>query len=607
MNKRNDLFFFVFHSLTLIITYVILKYIIILETVLKKLAKFLKGYIPETILGPLFKLLEASLELIVPLVIAGLIDNGIGKSDKPYIIKMCLLLVLLGAVGLAFSVTAQYFAAKASCGFVSKMRYSLFEHIQTLSYTELDTIGTSTLITRMTNDSNQVQTGLNLTLRLLLRSPFVVFGAMIMAFTIDVKSALTFAVVIPLLCVVVFGIMLASIPLYKKVQSRLDGVLGKTRENLHGVRVIRAFCQEDEQIEEFERRNEALTDMQKFVGKISALMNPITYILINVATLVLIYTGAVQVKHGSLTQGEVVALYNYMAQILVELVKMANLIISITKALASAGRIQSVFETSSTMTYGDAELSDLGDGIVFDGVSLRYSGAAEASVQNISFTAKKGETIGIIGGTGSGKSSLINLIPRFYDATEGKILIGGKRISEYSKDGLREAIGIVPQKAVLFSGTIRENMLWGNGNATDEEIMRAIEIAQGASIVADKGGLDAHIEQGGKNLSGGQRQRLTIARALVKKPKILILDDSASALDYATDATLRSSIAKNTEDTTVFIVSQRASSIMHADKIILLDDGEAAAIGTHEELLATSDIYREIYETQFGREEDENE
>ncbi|MBQ3015963.1 MAG: ABC transporter ATP-binding protein [Clostridia bacterium] len=574
---------------------------------MKKLAKFLKGYIPETILGPLFKLLEASLELIVPLVIAGLIDNGIGKSDKPYIIKMCLLLVLLGAVGLAFSVTAQYFAAKASCGFVSKMRYSLFEHIQTLSYTELDTIGTSTLITRMTNDSNQVQTGLNLTLRLLLRSPFVVFGAMIMAFTIDVKSALTFAVVIPLLCVVVFGIMLASIPLYKKVQSRLDGVLGKTRENLHGVRVIRAFCQEDEQIEEFERRNEALTDMQKFVGKISALMNPITYILINVATLVLIYTGAVQVKHGSLTQGEVVALYNYMAQILVELVKMANLIISITKALASAGRIQSVFETSSTMTYGDAELSDLGDGIVFDGVSLRYSGAAEASVQNISFTAKKGETIGIIGGTGSGKSSLINLIPRFYDATEGKILIGGKRISEYSKDGLREAIGIVPQKAVLFSGTIRENMLWGNGNATDEEIMRAIEIAQGASIVADKGGLDAHIEQGGKNLSGGQRQRLTIARALVKKPKILILDDSASALDYATDATLRSSIAKNTEDTTVFIVSQRASSIMHADKIILLDDGEAAAIGTHEELLATSDIYREIYETQFGREEDENE
>ena len=578
-----------------------------MEAVLKKLAGFLKGYVLETIFGPLFKLLEASLELIVPLVIAGLIDNGIGKGDNSYIIKMCLLLVLLGAVGLAFSVTAQFFAAKASCGFVSKLRYALFGHIQTLSYTELDTIGTSTLITRMTNDSNQVQTGLNLTLRLLLRSPFVVFGAMIMAFTIDVKSAVTFAVVIPLLCVVVFGIMLISIPLYKKVQARLDGVLGKTRENLHGARVLRAFCREDEETEEFERRNEALTDMQKFVGKISALMNPITYILINAATLVLIYTGAVQVKLGDLTQGQVVALYNYMAQILVELVKMANLIISITKALASAGRIQKVFDTESSMKYGEATLSDVGTGIEFSDVALKYNGAGEESISGISFKAKKGETIGIIGGTGSGKSTLVNLIPRFYDATRGNITINGLDISEYSKDGLREAVGVVPQKAVLFSGSIRENMLWGNGGATDEEINHALKIAQASEIVDSKGGLDAHIEQGGKNLSGGQRQRLTIARALVKKPQILILDDSASALDYATDAALRRAIADSTADMTVFIVSQRASSIMHADKIILLDDGEAVATGTHEELLAASELYREIYETQFGREGEENE
>lgn len=569
---------------------------------MKKFFSFLKGSVKESILGPLFKLLEASLELIVPLVIAGLIDNGIVKGNKSYIIKMCLLLVLLGAVGLAFSVTAQYFAAKASCKFASKMRYSLFGHIQKLSYNELDSIGTSTLITRLTTDSNQVQTGLNLTLRLLLRSPFVVFGAMIMAFTIDVKSALTFVVVIPLLSIVVFGIMLISIPLYKKVQARLDGVLGKTRENLHGARVIRAFCQEDEQIEEFEKRNESLTDMQKFVGKISALMNPITYILINAATLFLIYTGAVEVRLGNLTQGEVVALYNYMGQILVELVKMANLIISITKALASAGRIGKVLETESNMIYGNEALTDLGNGIVFDNVSFRYAGASEDSIRNISFIAKKGETIGIIGGTGSGKSSLINLIPRFYDATEGKITIGGKDISEFSKEGLRDAVGIVPQKAVLFSGTIRENIKWGNANATDEEILNAIAIAQGSEIVAAKGGLDSHIEQGGKNLSGGQRQRLTIARALVKKPKILILDDSASALDYATDAALRRAISENTHDTTVFIVSQRASSVMHADKIILLEDGEPVAIGTHEDLLITSQIYKEIYDTQFGEE-----
>lgn len=580
------------------------KFILESEKILKKLLIYLKGYIKETILGPLFKLLEASLELIVPLVIAGIIDNGIlangGEGDKGYIIKMCLFLTLLGAVGLIFSVTAQYFAAKASCGFSSKMRYALFAHIETLSYTEIDTLGTSTLITRMTSDSNQVQNGLNLTLRLLLRSPFVVFGAMIMAFTIDVKSAFTFAVVIPLLSIVVFGIMLISIPLYKKVQARLDGILVKTRENLHGARVIRAFSKEDEEIEEFEKRNDALTSMQKFVGKISALMNPTTYILINFAVIFLIYTGAVQVKLGNLSQGQVVALYNYMAQILVELVKMANLIISITKALASASRIQSVLETESSMSYGNEEFVGVGTGIVFDGVSLRYAGAGEESVSGISFTARKGETIGIIGGTGSGKTSLINLIPRFYDATAGSITIDGKDVSAYTKESLRERIGIVPQNAVLFSGTIRENMAWGNKNATDEEILRAIETSQGANIVSDKGGLDAYVEQGGKNLSGGQRQRLTIARALVKNPDILILDDSASALDYATDAALRRAIKESTKDSTVFIVSQRASSIMHADKIILLDDGECVGVGTHEELLATSELYKEIYETQFG-------
>ena len=572
---------------------------------MKKLTGFLKGYIKESILGPLFKLLEATLELIVPLVIASLIDNGInaaGGADKGHIVRMCIILVVLGAVGLAFSVTAQYFAAAASCGFTSKLRHALFSHIQGLSYSEIDSLGSSTLITRMTNDANQVQTGLNLTLRLLLRSPFVVFGAMIMAFTIDVPSAISFAVVIPLLSAVVFGIMLASMPLYKKVQARLDLVVGKTRENLEGVRVIRAFCKEDEEIEEFDRRNSELTDMQKFVGKISAIMNPATYILINFAVIVLIYTGAWQVELGNLTQGEVVALYNYMSQILVELVKLANLIISITKALASAHRIERVLDTKSSMSFGNTEFVSVGDGIVFDRVSLRYGGAGDDSVKNISFTARRGETIGIIGATGSGKSSLVNLIPRFYDATEGKITIGGTDIRDFTKESLRERIGVVPQRAVLFSGTIRENMRWGNPDATDAEITDALKIAQADAVVADKGGLDSHVEQGGRNLSGGQRQRLTIARALLKRPEILILDDSASALDYATDAKLREAIANGTRDTTVFIVSQRASSIMHADKIILLDDGEAVAIGTHGELLVNSPIYREIYETQFGKE-----
>ncbi len=575
---------------------------------MKKLLRFIKGYRLESVLGPLFKLLEATLELIVPLIIATIIDNGISNENTPYIVRMCVLLVALGAIGLIFSVTAQYFAAKASCGFAAKMRGSLFEHIQTLSYSEIDRLGPSTLITRMTNDSNQVQTGLNLALRLLLRSPFVVFGAMIMAFTIDTKSALTFAVVIPALCIVVFGIMLISMPLYKKVQSGIDGVLGKTRENLNGARVIRAFCKEDEEIEKFEKKNDFLTNVQKFVGRISALMNPITYILINFAIIFLIYTGALQVNVGTLTQGEVVALYNYMTQILVELIKMANLIISITKALASADRIQGVFDMESSMTYGNERLTEIRSGIKFENVSLKYSGAGEESLSNISFTAKVGETVGIIGGTGSGKSSLINLIPRFYDATDGKITIDDKSISEYSKESLRDAIGIVPQKAVLFRGTIRDNMKWGNPTASDDEILNAIETAQGKSVIEAKGGLDGIIEQGGRNLSGGQRQRLTIARALVKRPRVLILDDSASALDYATEAALRSAIAKSTEDTTVFIVSQRASSIMHADKIIVLDDGEAVGIGTHSELLDTCPVYREIYETQFGKEgDDENE
>ncbi len=573
---------------------------------MKKLSRFLKGYIKESILGPLFKLLEATLELIVPLVIAAIIDNGINKEgggDKSYIIKMSLVLVLLGAVGLVFSVTAQYFAAKASCGFTAKMKHSLFSHIQTLSYTEIDKIGSSTLITRITNDSNQVQTGLNLALRLLLRSPFVVFGAMIMAFTIDVKSALNFAVVIPLLSVVVFGIMLISIPLYKKVQSRLDGILGKTRENLSGARVIRAFCKEKEEVLEFEKRNDSLTDMQKFVGRISALMNPFTYILINLAIIFLIYTGAVQVNIGNLSQGQVVALYNYMSQILIELVKLANLIITITKAIACGGRIQGVFEMKNSMEYGDCILNSLGSGIVFDNVSMKYAGSSEESVKGISFSAAAGDTIGIIGGTGSGKTSLINLIPRFYDASDGKITIDGKDISSYTKESLRENIGVVPQKAVLFSGSIRENMLFKNKTASDEEILRAINIAQGSSIVDSKGGLDAKIEEGGGNLSGGQKQRLTIARALVGNPKILILDDSASALDYATDASLRRAISENAKGITTFIVSQRTSSVMHADKIIVLDDGEAVGIGTHSELLSNCPLYKEIYETQFGGEE----
>lgn len=570
---------------------------------MKNLLKYINGYKKESILGPLFKLFEAALELTVPLVIAAIIDNGIANGDRAYTVKMSLLLVFLGAVGLAFSVVAQYFAAKASVGYVTKMRYALFAHIGTLSYTEIDTLGTSTLITRMTSDANQVQTGLNLALRLLLRSPFVVFGAMIMAFTIDAKSALTFAAVIPALSVVVFGIMLISMPLYKKVQSKLDKVLSKTRENLTGVRVIRAFCREASETEEFKEKNSDLTATQKYVGRFSALMNPLTYVLINLAILWLINVGAIRVFDGIISQGMVIALYNYMSQILVELIKLANLIISITKALASAARIQSILDVKSSQENGKESYGVGSDySVEFSNVTLRYKNSGAPSLTDISFKVKKGDTVGIIGGTGSGKSSLVNLIPRFYDATDGAVFIDGADVRTFDTEALREKIGVVPQKAVLFTGSIRDNMLWGNKSATDEQIMDALEIAQAKNVVLDKGGLDFKVEQGGRNLSGGQRQRLTIARALVKNPEILILDDSASALDFATDASLRMAIRNMAGKRTVFIVSQRASSIMHADKIIVLDDGEAVGIGTHAELLNSCPVYQEIYYSQFKRE-----
>lgn len=567
---------------------------------MKKLLVYLKDYIRESILGPLFKLLEALFELFVPLVIAAIIDTGIENGDTGYIIKMCLVLVLLGFVGLAFSITAQYFAAKASVGFVSKIRHVLFGHIQSLSYSELDQIGTSTLITRMASDMNQVQNGMNLALRLLLRSPFVVFGAMIMAFTIDVPSAMIFVYVTIVLLIVVFGIMLGSIPLYKKVQQKLDAVMTVTRENLTGVRVIRAFCKEDEETDDFINKNNELTASQKFVGKISALMNPVTYVIINLAIIWLIHTGAVRVEAGILTQGAVVALYNYMSQILVELIKLANLIINITKSIACGNRIQAVLDIKPDLESGNSSCNE--GSVEFDHVNLRYKNAGADSLSDITFTAAKGETIGIIGGTGSGKSSLVNLIPRFYDAASGEVKVGGVNVKDMDVEQLREKIGVVPQKAVLFHGTIRENMQWGVTNASDDDIMEAIEAAQGLDVIKAKGGLDCEIEQGGKNLSGGQRQRLTIARALVKKPEILILDDSASALDFATDAALRKSLRELDYHPTVFIVSQRTSSIQHADRIIVLDDGAAVGIGTHDELMKSCSVYQEIYNSQFKKE-----
>ncbi|MDE6621803.1 MAG: ABC transporter ATP-binding protein/permease [Lachnospiraceae bacterium] len=568
---------------------------------MKSLLKYIKDYKKESILAPLFKMLEASFELMVPLVMASIIDRGIAQNDTAQIVRMGLVLVLLAAVGLISSVTAQYFSAKAAVGFATKLRTALFGHIQSLSYTELDTIGTSTLITRMTSDVNQLQNGVNLTLRLLLRSPFIVFGAMIMAFTVDVKAALIFVVAIPLLSIVVFGIMIASIPLYKKVQTALDKILGRTRENLAGARVIRAFCNEESETVCFEQENELLLNTQVFVGKISAAMNPVTYIIINIALVVLLWTGAVRVDNGIITQGAVVALVNYMSQILVELVKMANLIIQLTKALASAKRVESVFGISSSMPDGSVtDVSTSEEAICFDHVCLTYSGGGDESLTDIHFTVKKGETVGIIGGTGSGKTSVVNLIPRFYDATKGTVRVNGRDIREYEIETLRNAIGVVPQKAVLFKGTIRENLMWGNENASSEDIEEALRISQAKEFVDTKDGrLDFMIAQGGKNLSGGQKQRLTIARAIVRKPQILILDDSASALDFATDAKLRAAVKGMENDMTVIIVSQRASSIQYADKIVVMDDGAVAGIGTHEELLADNQIYQEIYYSQF--------
>ncbi len=570
---------------------------------MKKLLVYLKDYKKESILGPLFKLLEASFELIVPLVMAAIIDVGVASADRSYIMKMCLVLVLLAVIGLVCSVTAQYFAAKAAVGFSTKLRHALFAHIEKLSFSEMDKVGTSTLITRMTSDVNQVQNGVNLVLRLFLRSPFIVFGAMIMAFTIDVKAALIFVVAIPLLSIVVFGIMLASIPLYKKVQAALDKVLGLTRENLTGSRVIRAFTKEEEEIARFREKNASLTKMQLFVGKISALMNPLTFIIVNGATLALVWTGAVRVDEGVITQGEVVALVNYMSQILVELIKLANLIINITKSIACGNRIQAILETEPSITEREpvSRQGNAGSFIVeFDHVGLSYAGAREEALTDIHFSVKRGETVGIIGGTGSGKSSVVHLIPRFYDVTDGNVRVDGRDVKDCSLEELRKKVGFVLQKSVLFKGTIRDNMLWGNENATDEEILDALAVAQAKDFVEEKqGGLDFKIEQGGKNLSGGQRQRLTIARAVVRKPEILILDDSASALDFATDARLREAIRGMEKDMTVFIVSQRASSIMHADKIIVLEDGGIAGIGTHETLLSECAIYREIYDSQL--------
>lgn len=572
---------------------------------MKKLWKYMRDYRREGILAPLFKLLEASLELLVPLVMAQIIDIGIANGDRGFILSRCGILAVLAAVGLVCSITAQYFAAKASVGFAAKLRSTLFKHIQSLSYSKLDTQGTGTLIARITGDINQVQSGMNLALRLLLRSPFVVFGAMIMTFTIDVKAALVFVVTIPLLSIVVFGIMLWSIPMYKKVQARLDKVLGITRENLSGVRVIRAFCKEDEERREFGERNAALTKLQLIVGRVSAAMNPATYIMINLGIAVLIYVGALRVDSGILTQGQVVALYNYMSQILVELVKLASLIITITKALACAGRVSAALDVESDMHGADTmpKEIDTDEEVRFENVEFGYATGGEPALSGISFSVKKGETMGIIGGTGSGKSSLVSLIPRFYDATGGHVYIKGNDVKEYPLAALREMVGIVPQKAVLFKGTIRENLRWGNADATEEEMERALSDAQALEIVKAKPeGLDSPVAQNGKNLSGGQRQRLTIARALIKKPEILILDDSASALDYATDLALRRSLAALSYKPTVFIVSQRASSILHADKIAVLDEGKMVGLGTHDELMQTCPVYREIYYSQYEQE-----
>lgn len=569
-----------------------------------KLLKYLKSYLKECILAPLFKMLEASFELFVPFVVAVIIDNGIKNADKTYIVKMCIVLVILGIVGFASTITAQYYSAKAAVGFTKKLKHIMFSHLQSFSFSKIDNLGTDTMITRMTSDMNQVQTGVNLTLRLLLRSPFIVFGAMIMAFSIDFQAALVFAVVIPLLFAVVFAVMLLSIPMYKKVQSKLDEVLGKTRENLTGVRVIRAFGMEETEKEEFDAKNSALTKMQKRVGAISTLMNPLTFVIINLGIVFLINSGAIRVDGGSLTQGQVVALYNYMSQILVELIKFANLIITVTKAVASGNRINAVLEIPGGEEGSENKaIINLDNSVEFKNVNLRYGDDSEDSLKGISFKAESGEVVGIIGGTGSGKSSLVNMIPAFYTARMGEVKVGGTNVSDISVDKLREKIGIVPQKATLFKGTIRENLLWGKNDADDKEIEEALKAAQATDVVRSKNyGLDSIVEQKGRNYSGGQKQRLTIARALVKKPGILILDDSSSALDYATDAALRKAIAALDYKPTVFIVSQRTSAIKHADKIIVLDNGEMVGIGKHDDLLESCAVYREIYDSQYRKE-----
>lgn len=575
---------------------------------------YLKDYKLEAVMAPLFKMLEASFELIVPLVMASIIDKGIANSDKPFIFKMCGILIILAMIGLTCSITAQYFSAKAAVGVSTKLRHSLFSHVETLSFAEMDTIGNSTLITRMTSDVNQVQSGVNMLLRLFLRSPFIVFGAMIMAFTVDVKAALVFVVTIPLLSIVVFGVMALTMPLYKKVQGGLDVVLGHTRENLAGARVIRAFNKEADESAAFEESNNFLTNMQVVVGRLSALTNPLTYIIINISIIAVIWIGGGQVFDGIITQGEVVALVSYMSQILVELVKLANLIINLTKSFACANRIEEILDTKSTLETAQAAFDATNaiwsgdERVVFDHVGMTYAGATEESLTDINLRVKAGQTIGIIGGTGSGKSSLVNLIPRFYDVSSGALYVDGKDVRAYDLTSLRDKIGIVMQKAVLFSGSIRENLLWGNPDATEEQLWKALEAAQAVDVVKGKSaGLEEKIEEGGKNLSGGQKQRLTIARAIVKDPDILILDDSASALDFATDARLRAALKNLQGQKTIFIVSQRTSSIQFADQIVVLDDGKAVGIGTHDELLNTCEVYREIYESQFKKEDLANE
>lgn len=573
---------------------------------MKKLFCYLSSYKKECILGPLFKMLEAIFELFVPLVVASIIDTGIGNGDKPYILRMCLVMAALGAIGLTNTLFAQYFAAKAAAGFAARIRHALFSHVQKLSYADTDRIGSSTLITRMTSDVNQIQTGTNLAIRLLLRSPFIVFGAMIMAFTVDVKGALVFAVTIPVLSVIVFGIMLLTIPMFRKVQERLDSVMGNARENLSGVRVIRAFRKENSEITEFEKNADALAVMQKSVGRVSALLNPLTYAVINLAVIALIWTGAIRVEAGFITQGAVVALYNYMSQILVELIKLANLIITLTKTAACGNRIQAVLETEPSQVFpADDNTADVPapGSVSFENVTFTYEGASMPSLYDISFSIGRGEIVGVIGGTGSGKSTLVNLMPRFYDADDGKILAGGTDVNKYPKAQLRESFGIVPQKAQLMTGSIRKNLLWGKADASDEELYDALKTAQALDVVQSKAnGLDENITEGGRNLSGGQKQRLCIARALVRKPDILIFDDSASALDYATEASLRKALRELPYNPTVIIVSQRTASIKDADKILVLDDGRLAGMGTHEELLRSCEVYQEIHYSQYPEE-----